>query len=156
MHPRHRFSELSDSLKNGFLADDIVLALARAEKEGKLTDVDRAALKKATAILEEAIKSYKWFDDPKLSGESRSSASFFGRAVSALPGVYTSKVFLQRISELKSTADELVKGSMPDQEKIEGLRTFFFNTAQSELDRTDQLLAGEDTADALEWIALDS
>ena len=156
MHPRHKFSELSDSLKNGFLADEIVLVLARAEKKENLTDTDRAALEKATGILEETIKEYKWFDDPKLSGESGSAASFFGRAVNALPQVYTSQAFLQHISELRKTADELASGGMPSKDQIESLRSFFFNTAQSELDRTDQLLAGEDTADALEWIALDS
>ncbi|HLJ25968.1 MAG TPA: hypothetical protein VKY85_04605 [Candidatus Angelobacter sp.] len=155
MHPRRRFAELSDSLKNGFLADEIVLALARAENGEELSEHDRAALEKATAMLEAAIKGYKWLDDPKLSTETRASADFFGRAVGALPRVYTSSGFFQQVSDLTQTVNELSNGGTPSKDKIRGLRTFFFNAAQSELDRTDQLLTGEDSTDALEWIAID-
>ena len=72
--------------------------------------------------------------------------------MNALPSVYASKVFLEKVSDLKATAAQLSSGeSTPAREKIHLLRTFFYNTAQSELDRTEQLLAGEGSADVLKW-----
>lgn len=152
MHPEHRFSDLAESLRNGFLVDDIVLALAKAENGESLGDRDRAILKNAVALLQKAEEGYRWLDDPKLTIDTKSSASFFGRAVSALPKVYTPEVFLRSINELKETASQLSSGdSRPPAEKIHLLRTFFFNTSQSELDRTEQLLTGESSGDVLKW-----
>jgi hypothetical protein len=153
MHPEYRFSDLAESLKNGFLVDDIVLALARAERGEVLGERERTLLGQAATLLEKAEAGYHWLEDPKLTTETRSTASFFGQAVSAMPKVYTPEVFLQSIQEMKETASELSSGtSRPTVDKVRLLRTFFFNAAQSELDRTEQLLAG-DGGGALKWIA---
>jgi len=155
MHSEHRFSDLTESLKNGFLLDDIVLALARAEKGQPLGEKERKVLGEAVSILESAEAGYHWLDKPELTSETESSATFFARAVSALPTVHASEVFLENISDLKATAAQLSSGgSAPAPEKIQLLRTFFYNTSQSELDRTDQL-AGEGSADVLRWTVTD-
>ncbi len=153
MHSEHRFSDLTESLKNGFLVDDIVLALARAERGAALDERDRKLLGRAVSILESAEAGYKWPDNPELTSETRAAATFFGLAVSALPpSVHASGAFLESISDLKATAAHLSSGeSNPGREKIQMLRSFFRNAAQSELDRTEQLLAGEGSADALKW-----
>lgn len=154
MHPEHRFSDLVESLKNGFLVDDIVLALARAEKGQALGEKDRVILKNAVTLLEKAEAGYRWLDDPKITTETKASANFFGRAVSAMPKDYPPEVFLQSIHELKGIASQLSSSEVrPPVEKIHLLRTFFFNTAQSELDRTEQILTGESGGDVLKWTA---
>jgi hypothetical protein len=156
MHSEHRFSDLTDSLKSGFLLDDIVLALARAGKGEHLSDKDRKLLGQAVSILEYAEVGYHWLDKPELTSETKSSATFFARAVNALPTVYANDVFLESISDLKTTAAQLSAGeSTPAPEKINLLQTFFYNTAQSELDRTEGLLAGEGSADAMKWTVTD-
>ncbi|HXX63930.1 MAG TPA: hypothetical protein VEO56_09045, partial [Bacteroidota bacterium] len=89
-----------------------------------------------------------------LTTETRSAATFFARAVNALPTVHAPDAFLKNITELKKTAVELSTGAAtPTLEKVRLLRTFFYNTAQSELDRTEQLLEGEGGADVLKWTA---
>jgi hypothetical protein len=156
MHPEHRFSDLTESLRNGFLVDDIVLALARAEKGEPLGEKDRNLLGDAVSILESAEAGFHWLDNPELTSETKSSATFFGRAVNALPSVHASKGFLESISDLKATATQLSKGdATPNSEKIHLLRTFFYNAAQIELDRTESLLAGDSGADALKWTVTD-
>jgi hypothetical protein len=156
MHSEHRFSDLTESLKNGFLVDDIVLALARAEKGEPLGEKERKLLREAVSWLKSAEAGYRWLENPQMTSETKSSATFFARAVNALPTDLPSEVFLESISDLKATAEQLTRGeSTPAREKIHLLRTFFYNTAQSELDRTEQLLAGEGSADILEWIVTD-
>jgi hypothetical protein len=156
MYSEHRFSDLTDSLKSGFLLDDIVLALARAGKGEQLSEKERKLLGQAVSILESAEAGYHWLDKPELTSETKSSATFFARAVNALPSVYANDVFLESISDLKATAAQLSSGeSMPAPEKINLLQTFFYNTAQSELDRTEGLLADEGSADALKWTVTD-
>ena len=151
MRSEDRFSDLADSLKNGFLLDDIVLALARAEKGEPLSEKERDLLGKAVSILQSTEKGYHWLDKPELTSEAKSSAMFFARAVSALPAVHASEAFLENISDLKATAAQLSQGaSPPAAEKIQMLRTFFYNTSRSELSRTDQL-AREDEMDVLKW-----
>jgi hypothetical protein len=153
MHSRYRFAELSDSLKSGFLADEIVLALARAQKGEVLGEKDKNALCTAVSMLDSATQGHGWADNPRLSSETRASANFFGRAVSAMPTVYTSQAFLEQLKQFRETAFQLTKGETPEASQVHALRTFFFNAAQSELDRTEQLLRGEDSSDALEWMA---
>ncbi len=154
MHPEYRFSEVAESLKNGFLADEIVLVVARTEKGHALEERDRAVLGRAAQILDAAMKGHGWVDNPRLSSETRALASLFGTAVSALPRVYTSEAFLEQIARLRDTALQMSKGEVPEEkERIRLLRTFFFNAAQSELDRTEQLLRGEGGSEFLEWIA---
>jgi hypothetical protein len=157
MHYEHRFSDLTESLKNGFLVDNIVLALARAEKGEPLGEKEQKLLREAVSLLKSAEAGYRWLENPQVTGETKSSAAFFARAVNALPAVYASEdVFLESISDLKATAEQLSSGELtPAREKIHLLRTFFYNAAQSELDRTEQLLAGEGSADVLEWTVTD-
>jgi|GEM_PF-1678407 len=154
MYPEHRFSDLADSLKNGFLLDDIVLALARAEKGEPLGEKERGLLEKAVYMLQSAEAGYHWLDKPDLTSETNSSATFFARAVSALPAVHEPDAFLENISDLKATAAQLSKGGHPPAQKIQLLQTFFYNTSQHELDRTDQLV-GEGSADVLRWTVTD-
>lgn len=152
MHSEYRFSDLTESLKNGFLADEIVLTLARAERGDLPGAHERKLLAQAVTLLTVAEEGSRWLDNPKLTGDSKTAATFFGRAVKALPNVYTSEVFLQRITELKETASQLSEGQgLPPVERIRFLRTFFFNAARSELDRTEELLDGESSIDALKW-----
>jgi hypothetical protein len=153
VHARYRFAELSDSLKTGFLADEVVLVLARAQKGEPLADSDKNALRTAVSMLDSAIQGHGWLENPKLSSETRAFASFFGRAVNALPTVYTSQAFLEQLRRFRETAEQLSKGAHPNVQELNDLRTFFFNAAQSELDRTEQLLRGEDNSDAFEWMA---
>jgi hypothetical protein len=156
MLSEHRFSDLTESLKNGFLLDDIVLALARAGEGEPLNDRDRDMLGKAVSILESAEAGFHWLDNPEVTSETNSSATFFARAVEALPSVHENDAFLETISELKATAIDLSAGSgTPAHEKIQILQTFFYNTAQSELDRTEELLSGGGGADILKWTVTD-
>ena len=156
MHSEHRFSDLTESLKNGFLVDNIVLALARAEKGEPLGEKERKLLREAASLLKSAEAGYQWLENPQVTSDTKSSATFFARAVNALPAVHASEVFLESISDLKATAEQLSSGELtPAREKIQLLRTFFYNAAQSELDRTEQLLAGEGSADVLEWTVTD-
>jgi hypothetical protein len=152
MHSEHRFSDLTESLKNGFLVDEIVLALARAEKGEPVSEKERKLLREAVSLLKSAEVGYRWLENPQVTSETKSSATFFARAVNALPTVHAPEDFLESISDLKATAEQLSSGvSTPAAEKIHSLRTFFYKTAQSELDRTEQLLAGEGSANVLEW-----
>ena len=145
---------MADSLRNGFLLDDIVLALARAEKGESLGEKERGVIEKAVSMLQSAEEGYHWLDKPELTSETSSSATLFARAVSALPAVHAPDAFLENISDLKATAAQLSKGgSPPASEKIQLLRTFFYNTSRSELDRTDQLIG--EGADILKWTVID-
>ncbi len=156
IHSEHHFSDLTESLKNGFVLDDIVLALARAGKGESLNERERKLLKRAVSILESAEAGFHWLDKPELTSETNSSANFFARAVNALPSVYANDAFLESISNLKATATQLSSGAaVPVPEKIHLLQTFFYNTAQSELDRTEGLLSGEGSADILKWTVTD-
>jgi hypothetical protein len=156
MHSEHHFSDLTESLKNGFLVDHIVLALARAEKGEPLGEKERELLGEAVSLLKSAEAGYRWLENPQVTSETKSSATFFAKAVNALPTVHAPEVFLESISDLKATAEQLSSGeSAPAPEKIHLLRTFFYHTAQSELDRTEQLLAGEGISDVLEWTVTD-
>ncbi|MGA9389353.1 MAG: hypothetical protein WBV69_02805 [Candidatus Sulfotelmatobacter sp.] len=146
---------MADSLKNGFLLDDIVLALARAERGEALSEKERRLLSEAVSILQSAEEGYRWLDRPELTGDTKSSATFFARAVSALPTIHAPEAFLENISEMKATAAQLSKGEPPaEPDRIRLLRTFFYNTSQLELDRTDRL-AGEGSADVLRWTVTD-
>jgi len=156
MHSEHRFSDLTESLKSGFLLDDIVLALARAGKGETLDNSDRLLLEKAVSLLQSAEAGYHWLDKPELTSETNSSATFFARAVNAMPSVYANEAFLEKVSELKAIAEELSSGrSVPAPDKIHQLQTFFYNTSQSELERTEGLLSGEGGADILKWTVMD-
>jgi len=156
MYQEHHFSDLADSLRNGFLLDGIVLALARAENGEQLGEGERRLLEKAASMLQSAESGYHWLDNPQLTSETNSSAALFARAVNALPTVGEPQAFLDNISDLKATATQLSVGGglAPPVEKIQLLRKFFYNTSRSELDRTDQLIGGG-SSEIFGWPAID-
>jgi len=154
MHAGFRFSELSDSLKNGFLADQVVLALARAEKGQSLSELERNNLKKAADLLEYAKEGHRWLDHPKLNDSTSTFAASFGQAMDALPDITSSEDFLQHVSTLHSAAVQLAEGKIPEKEQIRALRTFFFNAGRTQLSKTTDLLKGESKAPStLRWKA---
>jgi hypothetical protein len=151
----HRFSLLADSLKNGFILDNIVLALARAENGEPLSESDRRLLGEAASFLQSAEQGYRWLDRPELTSDTKSCATFFARAVSAMPTVHAPEAFLENISELKTTATQLSRGEHPTtRDRIIELKTFFYNTSQLELDRADQL-GGRGVPDVVTWTVFD-
>ena len=60
MHSGYRFSELGDSMGIGFLADQIVLALAKAAaEEYQLSTFEQESLRKGAADLDAALEGDK-------------------------------------------------------------------------------------------------
>lgn len=155
MHPDYRFAGLSESLKNGFLSDEVVLAVARAQRGFPVSDADKAVFKRAVAVLDAAIQGYDWFDDLRLTTSTKHAATDFGRAVRALPRVHTSQAFVETIKELRQTAEALAHGKPIEENRMTELRAFFFNSSRSELDRTEELLSGGHGTDVLGWTASD-
>jgi len=154
MHSEYWFSDLTGSLKNGFFADGVILALSRILKNGAATSDDREILQKAASMLDMAICGHDWLDKPEVSSRAATCASFFGQAVKALPLVSTSAQFLEHLTALRETAKELSeRESLPERERIAALRAFFFSAAQSELEKTEQLLDRESDVMALRWVA---
>lgn len=86
--PDYRFAELSESLKNGFLSDEVVLAVARAQRGSPVSEVDRAVLRRAAAVLDAAIQGHDWLDNPTLTTSTKHAATDFGRAVRAPPSAH--------------------------------------------------------------------
>ncbi len=153
MYPDYRFAELSDSLKNGFLSDAVVLTVARAERGMPLLEADRNVLRKAVEVLDAAIQGYGWFDNPTLTTSTKHAATDFGRAVRALPRVHSSEAFVEAIKELRQSAATLAEGKSIDENRLKELRAFFFQSGRSELDRTEELLSGGRGTDVLGWKA---
>lgn len=152
MHSGYRFSELGDSMGIGFLADQIVLALAKAEQGNQLSVLERDSIKKGAAALDAALEGHKWLDNPTLCESTAKFSASYGRAITALPEVHTPEEFLRQISDLKKIADALSNGENVKLDQIRTLRAFFFNSSQSELARTEELLRGTSTSDPiLKW-----
>ena len=149
MYSEYWFSDLAGSLRGGFFADDVILTLAKLQKDGKTSPSGRAVLKKAADLLDMALKGHEWLNDPRFSEQSGTCASFFGQAVRALPTVSTSEAFVRNLDDLKRTALEIADGGLPGPDEVDALRTFFFNASQMELERTEQLLEREAEADFL-------
>lgn len=153
MHTEHQFADLAQSLKKGLLADQIVLALARVEKNQKVSHEERAILEKATAVLELVREGHNWLNTLKVTNETSLGANYFGQAVEALPSVSNSAIFIENLDSLKKTAQQLARGAeIPKQTQIRELRTFFFNLGSVESDRTDQLLSGESESKSPLWL----
>lgn len=153
--PDYRFAELSESLKNGFLSDEVVLAVARAQRGSPVSEVDRAVLRRAAAVLDAAIQGHDWLDNPTLTTSRKHAATDFGRAVRALPRVHTSQDFVQTMRGLREAAVALAEGNLIEEDRIKELRSFFFNSGRSELDRTEELLSGGDGTDVVGWTTSD-
>ena len=149
MHSGYRFSELGDSMGIGFLADEIVLALAKAERGDQLSPFERDSLKKGAADLDAALEGNKWPDNPTLCESTARFSASYSRAVMALPQAQTPDEFLRQINDLKTIAYALANGQNVKPEEIRTLRSFFFNSSQSELAKTEELLRGKSSSDLL-------
>ncbi len=152
MHTESRFSEVTDSLRNGFLADSVILAIAKVNRSGVVSDPEREVFNEAVSVLDSAMKGHQWLEDPQITATARSYANFFAQAMKALPEVQTSESFIENLGALKETALQLAQGEgVPPADRLQQLRIFFFNTAEAALERTEKLLEGENAAEALKW-----
>lgn len=153
MNSEYWFAELSKSLKNGFFADSVVLALARASRAKAVNDEQKALFRQVADVLQLAVEGSRWLDDPKMSERASTCASFFGQAVEAMSVSMTPQNFREEIEKLKLTANTLAKGEVPAEDRLSELRTFFFNTGRTELEKTEYLMEGEKEIDRLRWLA---
>jgi hypothetical protein len=154
MNSEYWFGELSQSLKNGFFADSVVLQLARISSAKSVTDEQKQLFRKVSEVLQLAVEGSRWLDDPKMSEKASTSANVFGQAVDAMSVsmTLTPEVFAKQIEKLRLTADELASGKVLSNEKLKDLRTFFFNTGRTELEKTEYLMSGEKEVDRLRWL----
>ena len=153
MHTESRFSEVTDSFRNGFLADRVILAIAKVGRSGEVEGDDKLTFAEAAAMIESAIQGHNWIDNPQVTPKTPTYAMFFAQAVSALPEAQTSDVFVQNLGTLRETASQLAEGMhIPEEARLIKLRTFFFNASQAELERTEKLLEGENAAETFKWI----
>lgn len=146
--------ELTQSLKNGFLADSLVLEVARVTRDNRISEEQKVLFQKAREILLNAKKGYGWLEDPQLSENSSIFADSFGQAVEALRIPVTSESFTQFLDSLLRTATTLSHGRIPPQEQLTQMRSFFFNAGRFQLDRTEQLLEGEKERTTDKWSVL--
>lgn len=56
---------------------------------------------------------------------------------------------------LREAAVALAEGNLIEEDRIKELRSFFFNSGRSELDRTEELLSGGDGTDVVGWTTSD-
>jgi hypothetical protein len=153
MRTEHQFADLTESLRKGLLADEILLALARAEKQQRVTDNDRAVFAKAVEILNLIEEGHGWLDTLKLSRQTRLGANYFSQAVEALPQISSSESFVKNLEHLKHIAQQLAADSnLPAEADMKELRAFFFKSSQIESDRTDNLLSGEHDSKSHSWL----
>ena len=121
------FVELGNSLSTGFFADNVVLAVARTQRLGKLQDKDIRTFKEAIQLLNRILDGEKWLESTKLDTRSAESALAFNRAVHALPSIRVPKEFVDHIILLKKAiVDLLDKGASPQDHFIK-VREFFYN-----------------------------
>jgi hypothetical protein len=139
MRPGGWFGTVSKSLRDGFFADNIVLALAKAKRDNALSAKDRELFERAEKFLVDAIAGYQWIDDPRLTGDSAKHASLFGQVVRALKIPYTSPDIVAYMEGLRDTAHDLATGEIPDAKKISSLREFFASHSRAEMEYSDQL-----------------
>jgi len=153
MNSEYWFGELAQSLKSGFFADSVVLELARIARGKTVTEPQKQLFGKVSEVLQLAVEGSRWLDDPKMSEKASTCASFFGQAVEAMSVSMTPEVFVRVVENLKLSADVLAKGEIPAEERLAELRTFFFNTGRTELEKTEYLMNGEKETDRLRWLA---
>jgi hypothetical protein len=156
MRTEHQFADLAESLRKGLLADQILLALARVEKQRKVPDEDRNVFAKAVEILNLIEEGHSWLDTLKLSRQTRLGANYFSQAVEALPQINNSESFVKNLENLKRIAQQLaVESNLPEEADMRELRAFFFKSSQLESDRTDHLLSGEHDSKSHSWLQND-
>lgn len=139
---RRGFAELSSSLASLCFADNVVIALARAQKTGRLREEDRELFKAAADFFSDVIAGYKWSDNPAITKNSVQSAAAFTSAINAvriLSEHRNSKAFLAYIERLHGAAQHLAKEITAPGDETRELLGFFEAYAQSELERTDDV-----------------
>lgn len=125
------FAELGNSLSTGFFADNVVMALARTQRLGRLQDEDRPIIKGADSLLNQVLMGEKWLRRKKLDAKSAESALAFDRAVHALPSIGVPCEFVDHIKHLRQIVHTLQeKGTAPENE-IQKVRRFFFSYARA-------------------------
>jgi hypothetical protein len=125
------FAELGNSLSTGFFADKVVLTLARIQRLGKLREEDRPVLDDADHLLGKVLAGEKWLETKILNSESAESAIAFDRAVHAIPSIRITREFVDYINELRQTLYVLKENGINSDDKIQKVRTFFFNYARA-------------------------
>jgi hypothetical protein len=146
MHSEFWFSDLTKSLKQGFFADCVVLELARVNRDRRVTEEQAQIFKRAVELLELAKEGHAWVDNPRLSEKSSSCVSSYSQAVDAMVINASSVAFTHFIHELLEIANQLAAKEIPSDEKLRVLRSFFFNSSRSELDRTEELFGDDKDA----------
>jgi hypothetical protein len=139
MRPGGWFGTVSKSLRDGFFADNVVLALAKAKRDNAVSAKDRDLFGRAEKFLADAIAGYQWIDEPRFTGDSAKHASLFGQAVRALKIPYAPSDFVAYLEGLRDTAHGLATGEIPDAKKISRLREFFASHSRAEMEYSDQL-----------------
>jgi hypothetical protein len=139
MRPESWFEELTKSLSDGFFADEVILALAKAEHTGHVEGSDQTVMQEVVRFLERVSKGYCWLDNPTVNDETATNASFFQQAVRASAPAGTMESFPQQIEQLKKTADALAKAEHAELNDVEALRCFFVRHSTSEMERTETL-----------------
>jgi hypothetical protein len=152
MNSEYWFGELAQSLKNGFFADSVVLELARVSRAKAVSDAQKKLFHIVGDVLQWAVEGSRWLDDPKMSERASTCASFFGQAVEAMSVSMTPESFIEEIEKLRLTANTIADGKVPSEPKLRELRTFFFNTGRTELEKTEYLMNGETEIDRLRWL----
>ena len=125
------FVELGNSLSTGFFADNVVLAVARTQRLGKLQDKDILIFREAIQLLNRILQGEKWLDSRKIDTRSADSALAFNRAVHALPNIRMPNEFVEYIMLLKQIISELLDKSVDPEGNLKKVRGFFYSYARA-------------------------
>ena len=146
MRPESWFDELTKSFADGFFADAVILALAKAGRSGRVDAADQPVM------AEVVLKGYGWIDNPRMNEETATNASFFQQAVRATVPVGTTGRFLQQIEQLKTTADALARTRAAEPKRLSELRKFFVNHSTMEMERTESLFGNRVGVETAAWM----
>ena len=139
MRPESWFEELTKSLSDGFFADEVILALAKAEHTGHVEGSDQTVMQDVVRFLDSVLQGYRWLDNPTVNDETATNASFFQQAVRASAPSGKTESFPLQIEQLKKTADTLAKAKRAAQNDLAALRCFFVTHSTFEMERTETL-----------------
>ena len=130
-----KLEELSKGLSAGFFTDQVVMALARAQRIGCLQEKDRSLIGKAVSLLHQVLEGANLLDEliggKGFRANSGESAQSFNRAVQAVhaitPSARSSREFAQYINKLIGIAHSLLEKDTAEHDAIQLLRNFFSN-----------------------------
>jgi len=140
MFLKSRFVELSDSLKSGFFADNVILTLARAKKRGKVLEEDRDLINDVSRFFQSVLEGFAWGEAPRPGMLSAESADAFSKATNVLPETTSSQAFKKSIEQLSEDARAISTTDSVDAGGADRLIDFFTEFGQAELQRTDDLI----------------